>query len=74
PSGEEDVAGESEAAKELGERRARSVMDALLERSSELKAWERRFVVQGLGWTAPLATHALSRRVEVTVISPEGSE
>ncbi len=60
--------------KGLSERRAQGVVTALKQKFSGFKEQGDRFVVQGEGWNKPLASDALSRRVEVTVLSPEATE
>lgn len=62
------------AVKELSERRARGVVTALMIKYPMFKDQKDRFLVQGHGWDRPLETDALSRRVEITVLSPEGGE
>jgi outer membrane protein OmpA-like peptidoglycan-associated protein len=62
------------AVKELSERRARGVVTALQIKYPVFKDQKERFIVQGFGWEKPLETDALSRRVEITVLSPEGGE
>ncbi|MFC1706556.1 ABC transporter substrate-binding protein [Planctomycetota bacterium] len=64
----------SAAVKALSERRARGVVTALKGKFPIFKEQAERFVVEGEGWEKPLKTHALSRRVEVTVLSPEQGE
>jgi NitT/TauT family transport system substrate-binding protein len=60
-----------QAVKDLSQRRARGVLTALKTKFPVFKDQEERFVVEGYGWEHPLETFALSRRVEVTVLSPE---
>jgi len=57
--------------KDLSERRAQGVVTALKLKFPVFKDQGDRFVVQGYGWDKPLSTDALSRRVEVSVLSPE---
>ncbi len=57
--------------KDLSERRAQGVVTALKLKYPGFKEQSNRFVVQGEGWDKPLASDALSRRVEVSVLSPE---
>lgn len=60
------------AVRALSERRARGVLAALMIEFPVFKERQDRFVIEGVGWDKPLGTDALSRRVEVTVLSPEG--
>jgi NitT/TauT family transport system substrate-binding protein len=71
PLGEKALEHHAQAVKDLSERRARGVLTALKVRYPVFKGQEDRFVVEGHGWDKPLDTFALSRRVEVTVLSPE---
>ena len=57
--------------KDLSERRAQGVVTALKMKFPVFKDQSDRFVVQGYGWDKPLSTDALSRRVEIAVLSPE---
>jgi len=57
--------------KDLSQRRAQGVVTALKMKFPVFKAQSDRFVVQGYGWDKPLDTDALSRRVEIAVLSPE---
>jgi NitT/TauT family transport system substrate-binding protein len=57
--------------KELSEQRARGVMLALITKYPQFKDQKDRFVTAGEGWTKPLETDALSRRVEIKVLTPE---
>jgi len=61
-----------QAVKALSERRARGVLTAVFMKYPIFKKQKDRFIAQGYGWSKPLATNALSRRVEITVLSPEG--
>jgi NitT/TauT family transport system substrate-binding protein len=58
-----------EKVKQLSELRAKGVVDAILAKYPSFK--KDQFVAQGLGWEKPLANDALSRRVEIRVLSPE---
>jgi NitT/TauT family transport system substrate-binding protein len=71
PLGEKALERHAQSVKELSERRAHGVLTALQLRFPIFKTQRDRFVVEGHGWDKPLDTYALSRRVEVTVLSPE---
>lgn len=70
--GEEVLKRHAKAVRDLSERRARGVLTALMIKFPVFKEQKDRFITQGHGWDRPLETDALSRRVEVTVLSPEG--
>jgi len=61
----------AELVKDLSERRAQGVVTALKLKFPVFKEQNDRFVVQGSGWDKPLDSDALSRRVEISVLSPE---
>jgi NitT/TauT family transport system substrate-binding protein len=71
PLGEKALERHAQSVKDLSERRAHGVLTALQMRFPIFKTQRDRFVVEGHGWDKPLDTYALSRRVEVTVLSPE---
>ncbi len=56
---------------DLSERRAGGVLNALFKQFPDLKKAKDRIVTDGRGWDKPLANDALSRRVEVKVMTPE---
>lgn len=70
--GEAVLARHGASVKVLSERRARGVLTALFIKFPIFKEQKDRFIVQGWGWDKPLATDALSRRVDIAVLSPEG--
>lgn len=57
--------------KELSEQRSRGVLLALLTKYPQYKDQKDRFFTSGQGWDKPLDTDALSRRVEIKVLTPE---
>ena len=57
--------------KELSERRAKGVVEALIKKFPEFEKQRDKFLAEGVGWAEPLANDALSRRVEIKVLSPE---
>lgn len=70
--GEDYLRKHSERVKELSQSRAQGVIDALNKKFPEFAKQKHKFFAQGLGWDKPLANDALSRRVEIKVIPPEG--
>lgn len=62
----------SERARDLSRRRAQAVLDRILADFPDFRATaSEKFFVDGMGWDRPLATDALSRRVEIRVLTPE---
>ncbi len=61
----------AEKVRQLSELRAKAVVDAIIARYPEFAKQKDKFVARGLGWEKPLANDALSRRVEVRVLSLE---
>jgi ABC-type nitrate/sulfonate/bicarbonate transport system substrate-binding protein/outer membrane protein OmpA-like peptidoglycan-associated protein len=61
----------SEKVKQLSQERAQGVVDAILAKFPDFKKEPDKFVAEGMGWEKPLASDALSRRVEIRVLSPE---
>lgn len=56
----------------LSEARAQGVINAILKKFPDYAKQKDKFVAKGYGWEKPLANDALSRRVEIRVLSPEG--
>jgi len=69
--GDAALAHHGELVKGLSERRAQGVVTALKMKFPVYKEQSDRFVVQGSGWEKPLDSDALSRRVEISVLSLE---
>ncbi len=57
--------------KELSQQRARGVLLALINKFPDFKKQKDKFFTSGMGWTKPLESNALSRRVEIKVLTPE---
>ena len=70
--GDEYLKKHSQKVKDLSQQRAQGVIDALLKKYPDFGKQKDKFVAQGQGWDKPLANDALSRRVEIKVLPPEG--
>lgn len=57
---------------QLSENRARGVLAAIFEKYPSLRENKEKFFSEGAGWSKPLETDALSRRVEIRVLTLEG--
>jgi NitT/TauT family transport system substrate-binding protein len=62
----------AEKVRQLSEARAQGVIQAILKKYPDFSKQKDKFVAKGVGWDKPLANDALSRRVEIRVLSPEG--
>jgi len=71
--GEEYLKKHSDRVKQLSQSRAQAVIDAMVKKYPEYAKDKDKFVAQGLGWDKPLANDALSRRVDIKVLPPEGN-
>ncbi len=69
--GADYLAKHTQIVKELSEQRSRGVLLALMKKFPQFKEVKDRFITTGQGWDNPLETDALSRRVEIKVLTPE---